>query len=65
MRVSPPRRDRAYGRDDNRVLGACVFQFFYLISDLYKEGNAKDMRRWAYEIHSTFLVPDAVSMAPI
>ncbi|XP_043228877.1 rho guanine nucleotide exchange factor 11-like isoform X14 [Amphibalanus amphitrite] len=34
--------------------------FFYLISDLYKEGNAKDMRRWAYEIHSTFLVPDAV-----
>ncbi|XP_037072957.1 rho guanine nucleotide exchange factor 11-like, partial [Pollicipes pollicipes] len=34
--------------------------FFYLISDLYKEGNAKDMRRWAYEIHSSFLVPDAV-----
>jgi hypothetical protein len=34
---------------------------FYLISDLYKDGNAKDMRKWAYEIHSTFLVPTAVS----
>lgn len=24
------------------------------------EGNAKEMRKWAYEIHSSFLVPDAV-----
>ncbi|KAJ8683003.1 hypothetical protein QAD02_018795 [Eretmocerus hayati] len=32
---------------------------FYLITDLYKEGNAKEMRKWAYEIHSTFLVPGA------
>jgi len=32
---------------------------FYLISGLYKEGTAKDMRKWAYEIHSTFLVPRA------
>ncbi|XP_059480825.1 rho guanine nucleotide exchange factor 12 isoform X2 [Neocloeon triangulifer] len=32
---------------------------FYLITDLYKEGNAKEMKKWAYEIHSTFLVPDA------
>lgn len=30
---------------------------FYLITDLYKKGNVKDMRKWAYEIHSTFLVP--------
>lgn len=30
---------------------------FYLITDLYKEGNAKDMKKWAYEIHSSFLVP--------
>lgn len=35
---------------------------FYLISDLYKDGNVKDMRKWAYEIHSTFLVPTAVSI---
>lgn len=32
---------------------------FYLITDLYKKGNVKDMRKWAYEIHSTFLVPSA------
>lgn len=36
---------------------------FYLITGLYKEGNVKDMRKWAYEIHSTFLVPRAVSRA--
>lgn len=32
---------------------------FYLITGLYKEGTIKDMRKWAYEIHSTFLVPCA------
>lgn len=32
---------------------------FYLITDLFKEGNLKDLRKWAYEIHSTFLVPSA------
>jgi Rho guanine nucleotide exchange factor 12 len=32
---------------------------FYLITDLYKKGSVKDMRKWAYEIHSTFLVPSA------
>lgn len=36
---------------------------FYLITGLYKEGNVKDMRKWAYEIHSTFLVPRAVSFS--
>ena len=31
---------------------------FYLISDAYKSGPVKEMRRkWAYEIHSCFLVP--------
>jgi len=58
------------------ILGKCVkcnikwhpydllsfwFQLFYLITDLYKEGNAKEMKKWAYEIHSSFLVPGAVS----
>uniref|UniRef100_T1J9G7 Rho guanine nucleotide exchange factor 12 n=1 Tax=Strigamia maritima TaxID=126957 RepID=T1J9G7_STRMM len=33
--------------------------FFYLVSELYKEGTAKEMKKWAYEIHSTFLVPGA------
>lgn len=32
---------------------------FYLITDLYKDGTVKDMRKWSYEIHSTFLVPRA------
>ncbi|XP_012276921.1 rho guanine nucleotide exchange factor 11 [Orussus abietinus] len=32
---------------------------FYLVTDLYREGNAKEMRKWAYEIHSSFLVPGA------
>ncbi|KAG8222209.1 hypothetical protein J437_LFUL001301 [Ladona fulva] len=32
---------------------------FYLMTDLYKEGNVKEMRKWAYEIHSVFLVPGA------
>jgi hypothetical protein len=32
---------------------------FYMITELYKKGNVKDMRKWAYEIHSTFLVPTA------
>lgn len=32
---------------------------FYLITELYKKGNVKEMRKWAYEIHSTFLVPTA------
>jgi len=36
-------------------------QLFYLVTDLYKEGNAKEMKKWAYEIHSSFLVPGAVS----
>ncbi|KZS08498.1 putative Rho guanine nucleotide exchange factor [Daphnia magna] len=33
--------------------------FFHLITDVYKEGTAKDMKKWAYEIHSTYLVPNA------
>ena len=30
---------------------------FYLIIDAYKSGSVKEMRKWAYEIHSCFLVP--------
>ena len=29
---------------------------FYLITDAYKAGSVKEMRRWAYEIYSCFLV---------
>lgn len=35
---------------------------FYLLTNLYKEGNVKEMKKWAYEIHSSFLVPGAVSI---
>uniref|UniRef100_A0A336KLF3 CSON010845 protein n=1 Tax=Culicoides sonorensis TaxID=179676 RepID=A0A336KLF3_CULSO len=37
---------------------------FYLITSLFKEGNVKEMRKWAYEIHSTFLVPRAPLLWP-
>ncbi|XP_064470907.1 uncharacterized protein LOC135385494 isoform X2 [Ornithodoros turicata] len=32
---------------------------FYIITDLYKLGSGKEMKKWAYEITSTFLVPHA------
>ncbi|XP_065207030.1 rho guanine nucleotide exchange factor 12 isoform X3 [Planococcus citri] len=32
---------------------------FYLVTELYKEGNGKEMRKWAYEIQSSFLGPGA------
>lgn len=39
---------------------------FYLITGLYiNEGNIKEMKRWAYEIHSTFTAPGSVSILPI
>ena len=41
----------------------CVFQFFYLVTETYTQGNMKEMRKWAYEIHSTFLVEKAVSLS--
>ncbi|XP_054710191.1 rho guanine nucleotide exchange factor 11-like [Uloborus diversus] len=33
--------------------------FFYLISEMYEQGPGREMKRWAYEIHSSFLVPGA------
>ncbi|XP_055942857.1 uncharacterized protein LOC129972634 isoform X1 [Argiope bruennichi] len=33
--------------------------FFYLISEMYEQGTGKEMKKWAYEIHSSFLVPGA------
>lgn len=33
---------------------------FYLITDLYEAGSSvKELRKWAYEIHSSFLMPTA------
>ncbi|XP_076457350.1 rho guanine nucleotide exchange factor 11-like [Babylonia areolata] len=34
---------------------------FYLVTDMYKQtaGSTKDLRKWGYEIFSTFLVPEA------
>ena len=32
---------------------------FFLITDAYKCGSAKEMRKWAYEIHSCFLIPNS------
>ncbi|XP_078589866.1 rho guanine nucleotide exchange factor 12-like isoform X20 [Branchiostoma floridae x Branchiostoma japonicum] len=33
--------------------------FFITVTDSYKNGTMKEMRKWAYEIHSTFLVASA------
>lgn len=29
---------------------------------MYEQGTGKEMKKWAYEIHSSFLVPGAVSI---
>lgn len=36
---------------------------FYLITNLYANGSVKDMKKWAYEIYSSFLAPFSVSNA--
>ncbi|CAE1280038.1 ARHGEF12 [Acanthosepion pharaonis] len=35
--------------------------FFYVITEIYASapGNPKELRKWAYEIYSTFLIPEA------
>ncbi|KAL8598393.1 hypothetical protein ACOMHN_032670 [Nucella lapillus] len=35
--------------------------FFYIVTDAYKQtpGNTKDLRKWGYEIFSTFLAPSS------
>merc|ERR1712142_25895 len=45
----------------NYVISNCDSSclFFYMITDLYKEGGVKEIKRWAYEIHSSFLLPGA------
>ncbi|XP_045595690.2 rho guanine nucleotide exchange factor 12 isoform X4 [Procambarus clarkii] len=45
----------------NYVISNCDSSslFFYVITHLYKEGVGKEMKRWAYEITSTFLLPGA------
>ncbi|XP_042870466.1 rho guanine nucleotide exchange factor 11-like isoform X2 [Penaeus japonicus] len=45
----------------NYVISNCDSSslFFYVITHLYKEGVGKEMKRWAYEITSCFLLPGA------
>ncbi|XP_042206128.1 SH3 and multiple ankyrin repeat domains protein 1-like isoform X2 [Homarus americanus] len=45
----------------NYVISNCDSSslFFYVITHLYKEGVGKEMKRWAYEITSSFLLPGA------
>lgn len=35
-------------------------QFFWLVTDSYREGTPKEMKKWSYEIYSTFLAERAV-----
>ena len=41
-------------------------QFFYIITqpEHYRLGALKDMQKWAYEIHSSFLMPGAPLRVP-
>jgi len=58
--------------DDDKFIMSChahvtVFchcfvdlQLFYLVTETYPLGSGKEMRKWAYEIHSTFLCDKSV-----
>ena len=41
-----------------------LLQFFYLVTEQYLQGKKDDLRKWAYEIYSTFLHEKAVSVPP-
>jgi len=49
-------------QEKNLIITILCLQLFYLVTNLFKEGNAKEMKKWAYEIHSSFLVPCAVRL---
>ena len=34
-----------------------------MVTDTYREGTIKEMRKWSYEIYSTFLAERAVSIS--
>ena len=38
-------------------------QFFWMVTDTYREGTLKEMKKWSYEIYSTFLAERAVCIA--
>lgn len=43
-----------------------LFKLFYLIADCYQNASAalpKEQRKWAYEIFSTFLIPNSVRLS--
>jgi len=50
-----------------QLLGDICVQLFYMVTEPYlihAGKDVKDMRRWAYEIFSSFLVDKAVSFSP-
>jgi len=49
---------------ENIILTVTLFlQFFWMVTDTYREGTIKEMRKWSYEIYSTFLAERAVSIS--
>ncbi len=42
-----------------------LWQFFYLVTDKYMDGTLRELQKWAYEIHSSFLVPGAPLRIPL
>lgn len=48
----------------NYACMSCHFQLFNIVSNVYEQtpGCVQDLRRWSYEIFSTFLHPESVSL---
>lgn len=53
---------KMYRPKDFSIKGGFFFlvQFFWMVTDTYREGTVKEMKKWAYEIYSTFLDERAV-----
>jgi len=53
--------------DELQLLGGHGVQLFYMVTEPYFHYNGKDvkdMRRWAYEVFSSFLYEKSVSFTP-
>jgi hypothetical protein len=48
----------------HNIMDVMPLQLFYLITDHYPASNVRDIRRYAYEIFSTFLIPNAPLQVP-
>ena len=62
--VHPRRACRCMSENCECAMCVLLLQFFYLVTEQYLQGKKDDLRKWAYEIYSTFLHEKAVSVPP-